>query len=167
MYIGRYEFLEYGSTDPTTFSTPTIECDGTSKPVLDYEFVHSFDKVTPEFIGFLGKPLEVRVYVSPDAIPPKDPVGTTNEIVKENVINRRQVSGTKNASTNASGSKTDETLKAELIELRARQELLAAENQSLKKEVKTLKLQKRVALAGTAAARKHFGQDSSQACSVQ
>ena len=59
----------------------TIECEGTSKPVLDYEFIHSIDKVTQEFIDFLSQPLEVRLFVSPDVVAPKDKVGTTNGVV--------------------------------------------------------------------------------------
>ena len=48
--------------------------------MLDYEFIHSIDKVTQEFIDFLSQPLEVRLFVSPDVVPP-DKVGTTNGVV--------------------------------------------------------------------------------------
>ena len=96
----QYDFWDFGNGAPQTFTTgpwtaaarfcptqcsasaaDTIECEGTSKPVLDYEFIHSIDKVTQEFIDFLSQPLEVRLFVSPDVVAPKDKVGTTNGVV--------------------------------------------------------------------------------------
>jgi hypothetical protein len=163
----RYDFYDFGNGAPQTFTTDTIECEGTSKPVLDYEFVHSIDKVTQDFIDFLCAPLEVRLYVSPDVVAPKDLVGTTNEAVKNNITNGVTASG-RGAAAGGGGGGGDAALQAELAQLRMQQEHLAAENKELKGQVKTLRLQKKLAFAGTAAARQHFaGDDKSQACSVQ
>ncbi len=49
--------------------------------MLDYEFIHSIDKVTQEFIDFLSQPLEVRLFVSPEVVAPKDKIGTANGVV--------------------------------------------------------------------------------------
>lgn len=39
--------------------------------MLDYEFVHTIDKVTQEFIDFLQQPLEIRLFVrDPPFLPP-------------------------------------------------------------------------------------------------
>ena len=163
----QYDFWDFGNGAPQTFTTDTIECEGTSKPVLDYEFVHTVDKVTQEFIDFLSTPLEVRLFVSPDVVAPKDKVGTTNDIVKNNIQN-----GVAASSRNLTGGGGGVDQGSELAELRAHKEHMAAEIKALKGQVKTLKLEKRVIIMGSAAANKNIlaagGEgDKSGACSVQ
>eukprot|EP01051_Picozoa_sp_SAG22_P004377 SAG22_NODE_232_length_14402_cov_58.042159_7_plen_1312_part_00 len=77
----QYNFWDSVCAGPQTFTTDKIECDGTSKPMLDYEFVHTIDSVTQEFIDFVASPLEVRFFVCPDVVPPKDKVGMSNTVV--------------------------------------------------------------------------------------
>ena len=79
--VRRPPLLDFVPLRCSASAADTIECEGTSKPVLDYEFIHSIDKVTQEFIDFLSQPLEVRLFVSPDVVAPKDKVGTTNGVV--------------------------------------------------------------------------------------
>lgn len=165
----QYDFWDFGNGAPQTFTTDTIECEGTSKPVLDYEFVHSIDKVTQEFIDFLSAPLEVRLFVSPDVVPPKDKVGTANETVVNNIKN-----GVSSSGRVTGGGGDDAAMRSELAELRAMKEHMASEIKTLKGQVKTLKLEKRVIIMGSAAANKNILEkggvnvdDKSAACSLQ
>ena len=164
----QYDFWDFGNGAPQTFTTDTIECEGTSKPVLDYEFVHSIDKVSQEFIDFLSTPLEVRLFVSPDVVAPKDKVGTSNETVQNNIKN-----GVTSSGKTGGGGGGDAAMKSELADLRAQKEHMAAEINALKGDVKRLKLEKRVIIMGSAAANKNIlaaggvGDDKSAACSLQ
>ena len=166
----QYDFWDFGNGAPQTFTTDTVECEGTSKPVLNYEFVHSIDKVTQEFIDFLSAPLEIRLFVSPDVVSPKDKIGTANETVVNNIKN----GGSSSGRVVGGGGGGDAGLKSELAELRAQKEHMAAEIKGLKGQVKTLKLEKRVLIMGSAAANRNIlerggikGGDASAAFNLQ
>eukprot|EP00329_Picozoa_sp_Boothbay-MS584-11_P007350 67563_4 len=150
----QYDFWDFGSNAAVTFTTDTIECEGTSKPVLNYEFVHSIDKVTQEFIDFLQQPIEIRLYVSPDVTAPKDAVGTTNDKVVNNIKNGYQGSGSGGGGGGAAAAMGDAALKSENASLKAEKEHMAKEIQDLKADAKRLKLEKRVLMMASAVANK-------------
>ncbi|CBJ27270.1 conserved unknown protein [Ectocarpus siliculosus] len=64
-----------------TFTTETVQPDPASNsPALNYSFVHRVDKVTPEVVDQLSKPLNVYLYVGPHVEPekPEDTITTKN-----------------------------------------------------------------------------------------
>ncbi|CAB1121283.1 unnamed protein product [Ectocarpus sp. CCAP 1310/34] len=64
-----------------TFTTETVQPDPASNsPTLNYSFVHRVDKVTPEVVDQLSKPLNVYFYVGPHVEPekPEDTITTKN-----------------------------------------------------------------------------------------
>eukprot|EP00903_Cladosiphon_okamuranus_P005356 g5351.t1 len=64
-----------------TFTTETVQPDPPShSPTLNYSFVHRVDKVTPEVVDRLSKPLNVYLYVGPHVEPekPEDAITTRN-----------------------------------------------------------------------------------------
>ena len=152
----------------TLFTTDTFEGAGTSKPEINYTFVHSVEKCTQEFIDFLGKPMEVKLYVSPDVMPPKSKVGTSNPQVVDNFKNGYTGSGPKTGGVSVG---------ADAEALAAKNEHMAAEIRNLQAEVRRLKTEKKVMIAGASLANKQIlekagvpapaGGDGSKTCSVQ
>eukprot|EP01052_Picozoa_sp_SAG31_P036049 SAG31_NODE_4441_length_3226_cov_17.203070_1_plen_175_part_10 len=127
----QYEFWQDGEL--TLFTTDTFEGQGTSKPELNYTFVHTVEKVTQEFIDFLSKPMEVKLYVSPDVVPPKAKVGTSNPQIVDNFKNGYSGSGPQTGGISVG---------ADAAALAAKNEIMAKEIRDLKAEVRRLKTEK-------------------------
>ncbi|CAM9781170.1 unnamed protein product [Pylaiella littoralis] len=76
------------------FTTETIEQD-THNPVLEYSFLHHVERVSPELIASLKKPMQFRLWVSPYVINPKNLVSTDNpRVLNPNASAEGQLAGT-------------------------------------------------------------------------
>ena len=115
-----------------------------------------------------GKPMEVKLYVSPDVMPPKAKVGTSTPSVVENFKNG--YSGGGGGTGGISAGPGAEAMSAKV-------DHMAKEILDLKAQVRRLKTEKKVMIAGASQANKNIlaragvppaaGGDGSKTCSVQ
>lgn len=137
-------YCEYEFFGGDLFATEAVEFDErpTRSPVLDYEYVHSVECVTKEFIAWLKEPLEIKVYISLDVKKPKALVSTENPKVYDLICKDLKKPAAKVRPD--TGSKE---LEAEMQELQRKLAALVAENAEIKKANKRLTMQKRIAMA--------------------
>ena len=134
----------------------------------NYTFVHTVENVTQDFIDFLSKPMEIKLYVSPDVMAPKAKVGTSNPQVVDNFKNGYSGSGPATGGISVG---------ADAEALAAKNELMAKEIRDLKAEVRRLKTEKKVAIVGASLANRQIlekagvpppaGGEGSKTCAVQ
>jgi hypothetical protein len=142
----EYEFFDgYGYN---THATETVDFSSrpTRSPVLDYEYEHHVECVTEEFLAWLKKPLEIKIFISLDVKRPAQLAGTDNQKVVDLIRADMKLPAQRVKADVGAADALAEAMER-IQSLTDKVDWLMNENEKVKKVNKQLVMQRRVALS--------------------